>query len=189
MVEDVTIDLADSVFNIVQREAERYPNDPAEAAAQAFAKVRDLENWQDMSDAVWLRILRHFIYQVRQRTNRQIRAKTGYYRPEARLEDHATLVNAIHKSVYDYCLNGYKLGDLPLSELEAQAELQEKFVRGHRFNAKLLRTLAKDKRVTTAKKASGTIVSKVFSAKELWDYFKELGGLEIIQEEGIQASS
>ncbi len=187
MVEDVTIDLADSVFNIVKREAERYPNDPAEAAAQAFAKVRDLENWQDMSDAVWLRILRHFIYQVRQRTNRQIRAKTGYYRAEARIEEHSTLVNAIHKSVYDYCLGGYSLGNLPLAELEPQAELQEKFVRGHRFNAKLLRTLAKDKRVTEAKKASGAKVSEVFSTKVLWEYFKELGGLELIKEESLRA--
>lgn len=188
MVEDVSIDLADAVMDIVKEEAERFPADAPEAAAQAFARVRQLPDWDAMTDSVWLRILRHFVYQVRQRTNRQIRAKAGYYRAESRVESHTDLVNTIHKTVYEYNLTGSTLGELLLADLEAEAERQEKLIRAHRFNAQLLRALAQDRRVTDVKKASGAKVSDVFSMKQLWDFFKRLGGLELIKEEGLQVS-
>jgi hypothetical protein len=156
------------VVEITQKAAEKYPRDIDKASENAEKRIRKLPNFGELAADLVRSAIRDLVYDARHNGNTAMKKADGQYGGPGKVTAASSKsVNEAARSVYLYFIAGRTLGDLMGEELLAVAESEQAHADGHKFNARLCRTLApmvpKKKRVQDAIKE-----------RKLWSIFQQV---------------
>lgn len=137
------MEFPESVLAVVAKAVEQHPNDISAAVAAAEQEVLGLDEFEEFSGLLIHHTLQGLVYDARHMLNRRIKNDAGLYGAAPKVSGMSERVNAIHASVYAYCIGGMTLGEVKGEELEGLAASEAEIAAGHAFNVRLCTELAR----------------------------------------------
>jgi hypothetical protein len=148
------IEFPDSVHRIVKRAVAKHPGDGDldKAVDMAEAQIRRLRAFEDIVGGLVRKGVAQLVHDARHSQNISIRKEAGEYGQPAKVSvGTSAAVTRAATSVYDYYIDGTRLGSVFGRDLLRVADEQQAVAEGHSFNARLCRKLkplvADDKQV------------------------------------------
>lgn len=162
------MELPDSVIEVCTAAARLFPGDAAKAKVHAINAVKALPEYKRLVDTLVNQAIETCVSDIRHRDNVARRRQNGFYGQAAKVTGVSPGVAEAYLNLFNYSVDGRRLGDIRGNELPELAASQERMARGHLFNATLLRRLTEH----TPPEAT---VEQAVKYEQLEAMFREIG--------------
>ena len=159
---------SNEVMQIIQESNVASLNDIDVAVDAALARVKQLPNYQVLTERLIRDAVKDLVHDARHQVNKGIKQRRGEYTQPINAPVKMTqTVQEVYQSYYNYCIGSRTLGSLTGAELLEVADQQEKQAKGFVFNSTLCRKLA------TVVPPDRTVKEVVSKQKDLAKYFSD----------------
>lgn len=134
----------DSVYAVIQEEADKHKEDIRAAVDAAMARIVKLPEYDSIVQDLVRKAIHKLVYDYRHQCVRETKGKEPMYSVQPRIVvGRSAAVHRVERSYYDIFVCGKTLGSMLGKELLPAAEHERRIGQGHLVNARLLERLSK----------------------------------------------